>query len=109
MALPHAHPLEVIDLHAVQHADTGGISTSLLKTGGMQLLRLVLPAGHTLPEHHVAGEITVHCLAGEIILDVGGRGSRLTAGQLMALPGGQPHALRAVQDAAVLVTLLHTA
>jgi quercetin dioxygenase-like cupin family protein len=109
MALPHAHPLEVIDLHVAPHADTGGVSTSLLKTAGMQLLRLVLPAGHTLPEHHVAGEITVHCLAGEIILDVGGRTSRMIAGQLTALPGGQPHALRAVQDATVLVTLLHPA
>ena len=49
MALPHARPLDVIDLQpgkgapgaAASAPDDPGVSRSILKTGQLQLLRLV--------------------------------------------------------------------
>ena len=36
------------------------------KTEEMELIRLVLAAGKVLPNHKVAGPITVHCIEGKI-------------------------------------------
>lgn len=106
MALVHAQPLDVISVRplAVQLRDVK--THSLLKTGKLQLMRLVLAAGQNVPEHQVPGEITIHCLEGEAAVSTPGRSSTLKAGDLMALPGGEPHALKAITAASLLVTIL---
>jgi quercetin dioxygenase-like cupin family protein len=109
MALLHAFPLDVIDLHAASGAGAATLSTSLLKTDRLQLLRLVLPAGHCLPDHQIAGEITIHCLAGEVSLSTPERTCLLRAGQLMALQGAHRHSLQAIADATLLVTVIRIA
>lgn len=105
MALEHAHPLEVIDLHA---HDGATVSTSLLRTAHLQLLRLVLPAGHGLPQHHVRGDVTIQCLAGAAAVTTPAGASRLVAGSLLMLPAGEPHEVRglAPEGCVLLVTLL---
>jgi quercetin dioxygenase-like cupin family protein len=107
MALPHAQPLDVIDVRPLGKDLIDAFSTSLIKTDRIQLLHLVLPSRHDQPEHAVAYECCIHCLEGdvEVVMPSGSR--RLAPGQLVVLPGGQRHALRArAQDSAVLVTLL---
>jgi len=109
MALPHAQPLDVIDVRPLGAALRTTVTTSLLKTPTLQLMRLVLPAGQGVPEHHVAGAITVLCLEGDALVTTRSRDCRLGAGQLVMLEGGEPHAVKAVTDASLLVTvLLHT-
>lgn len=106
MALSHALPLESIDVRPLGPALRDAVTTSLLKTPTLQLMRLVLPAGRSVPEHSVAGAITVQCLEGEAILTMPSRTCRLDAGRLVMLEGGEPHAVQAVTDASLLVTLL---
>lgn len=106
MALPHAQPLDVIGVRPLGPALHDAVSTSLLKTQRLQLLHLVLPAHHDRPEHHVQGECTLHCLEGDVEVRMPGGTRRLGPGQLVALPPGQPHALSARADSAVLMTLL---
>ena len=53
MALPHAHPDDVVDLLPAPGAAPAPVSVSLLRTANLQLLRLVLPAGQRMPEHLV--------------------------------------------------------
>lgn len=105
MALEHARPGQVIDLHA---HDGVGISTSLIRTAHLQLLRLVLPAGHALPQHHVRGDITIQCLTGEAVVATPATSSRLAAGSLLMLPAGEPHEVRALapHGCVLLVTVL---
>ena len=69
-------------------------------------MRLVLQAGGGLPEHSVAGAISVQCLEGEAVVTTPSRTCRLGAGRLVVLGGGEPHAVRAVTDASLLVTVL---
>ena len=106
MALPHARLLDVIDIRPLGPALADAVSTSLLKTDRIQLLHLVLPARRDIPEHHVDDECTIHCLEGEVevVMQLGTR--RLQAGNLVVLPAGERHSVRARSDAAVLVTLL---
>lgn len=106
MALPHAQPLDVISVRPLGATLGQSVSTSLLKTGRLQLLHMVLLAHQDQPDHHVDDECTVHCLEGDIEVVMPGGTRRLRAGDLVVLPGRQRHALRARSDSAVLVTLL---
>ncbi len=109
MALPHAQPLDIIDVRPLGAGLPGAVTTSLLKTRALQLMRLVLPAGQGLPEHSVPGAITVQCLEGETVVTTPSRTCELAAGQLVVLDGNEPHALKATTDSTLLVTiLLHT-
>ena len=67
---------------------------------------LTLPRGQVMPQHQVPGEITIQCLLGEVEITTPQRGCLLRVGELVLLPGGEPHALRALQDAKLLLTLL---
>jgi quercetin dioxygenase-like cupin family protein len=106
MALPHARPLDVIDIAPLGAALADASSTSLLKTERLQLLHLVLPARRDVPQHRVDNECTIHCLEGDVEVQWPGGVRRLSPGQLVVLPAGQWHALSARVDSAVLLTLL---
>ena len=106
MALPHAQPLDIISIRPLGPALHGAVSTSLLKTGRLQLLHLVLPARREQPQHHVDDECTIHCLEGDVELRMPGGVRRLGPGQLVVLPAGQPYSLSARVHSAVLMTLL---
>ncbi|WP_395057022.1 cupin domain-containing protein [Polaromonas sp.] len=105
MALKHAQAMDVIDLLMIGAHQERVSSTSLLKTSRIQLIRMALPAGHVLPEHHVPGEITIHCLSGEAEVTTPTRASRLAAGTLVMLPAAEPHGVRAFLDTLLLVTV----
>jgi quercetin dioxygenase-like cupin family protein len=106
MALPHASPLDVIDLDPLDSTVHEAVSSSLLKTKRLQLLHLVLPAHLDQPEHHVGDECTIQCLKGDVDVRMPGGSRRLGPGQLVVLPARQRHSLSARADSAVLVTLL---
>lgn len=106
MALPHARPLDLIDLGPLGKALPGRQTHSLLKTTQLQLMRVVLAAGQALPEHRVPGEITIQCLEGEAVVHTPSRDCPLRAGTLVMLPGGEPHGVRALSDCSLLVTVL---
>ncbi|WP_341916730.1 cupin domain-containing protein [Polaromonas sp. YR568] len=106
MALDHAQPLDIINVQPLAGKLQGVKTHSLLKTGKLQLMRLVLAAGQSVPEHQVPGEITIQCLEGETVVSTPGLSRTLRAGELMALPGGEPHALKASTAASLLVTIL---
>ena len=106
MALPHAHLLDVIDIGPLGTALPDSVSTSLIKTDRIQLLHMVLAPHQDQPMHHVDDECTIHCLEGavDVIMGVGVR--QLRPGNVIVLPGGEQHALKARAESAVLVTLL---
>ena len=107
MALEHAQPLDVIDLHTPDQARGTLVSSSLLKTAHLQLMRVVLAAGQSLPEHSVPGEITVQCLSGIADIVTPSRTCRLLPGNLVMLPAAEMHRVQAHFDSVLLVTVLH--
>ena len=106
MAIPHAQAGEPIDLEPLGSAVTSTKTATLAKTNTFELIRLVLPARKVIPEHKVAGEITVQCLEGEIEFTACGKTQLLSAGKLLWLSGNDPHAVRAVTNASALVTIV---
>jgi quercetin dioxygenase-like cupin family protein len=106
MALPHATPLEVMNVAPLGEKLHEAVSTSLIKTDRIQLLHLVLPAHKDQPFHHVDDECTIHCLEGVVEVVMGAGTRQLRAGNIIVLPAKESHSLRARTDCAVLVTLL---
>lgn len=106
MALPHAQPLDIINVAPLGGTLNGLVSTSLIKTQELSLLHMVLAAHQDQPQHHVDRECTIHCLQGdvEVVMPAGVR--RLRQGELLLMPARQAHSLRARSDSTVLVTLL---
>ncbi|MEO7496098.1 MAG: cupin domain-containing protein [Massilia sp.] len=106
MALQHAASGEKIALQRDDNDIAHFTSVALAKTEHMELIRLVLPKERAMPEHRVDGEMTLQCLEGEIVLDAHGRSTILRPGEMLYLAGGEPHAVRANEDAVALLTIL---
>lgn len=106
MAIPHAQPGDMIDISPLGDKLPETQTSTLVKTDSLEVLRLVLPAGKQIDPHTVPGEITVQCLEGKAVFTARGKDQELTPGQMLYLAGGDEHALRAVEDASLLVTIL---
>src|SRR5690242_13553906 len=106
MAIPHARPGEVVDVAPLGSRLAAAQTTTLIKTATLEVLRLVLPAGKQIAPHAVPGEITVQCLEGKVAFQSRGTQHELTAGKLVYLGGSDQHALQALEDSSVLVTIL---
>lgn len=104
MALQHAASGERIALLA--HIDPHYASVALAKTPHMELIRLQLQKGKSMPMHSVEGEITLQCLQGEIECVAHGRSTTLHPMDMLFLAGGEPHAINAIQDCVALLTIL---
>ena len=105
MAISHIQSGEVVQL-PLGPALSGSKTTTLMKSTDLELIRLIVPAGKVIPLHKAPGEITVQCLEGRVAFTAEGKTQELTAGQLLYLTAGEPHALAGLDDASLLVTLL---
>ncbi len=106
MAIPHAQPAEVVNVRPLGANLSQARTETLIKTDALEVIRLVATAGKEIAQHEVPGEITLQCLEGQIELTANGKTQRLSAGELVYLPGSTPHAVRAVENASVLLTIL---
>lgn len=105
MAIPHALPGQVIDVQPLGVRLAQEKTVALFKSTDLEVMRLVLPAGKSLPPHSVPGEITVQCIEGALEVTADGQSHVLHAGQLLYLRGGAVHGVTAVMDASALVTI----
>ena len=106
MAIAHAASGQLIDVLPLGSQFSESRNVALFKSEELEVIRLVMPAAKTMPSHWVKGEVTVHCLEGEIDLASHGRTQRMKAGQLVWLEGDVDHALTAVQDSILLLTIV---
>ena len=106
MSLPHASSGQLIDVRPLGNQLSSSTSRAILKTAGLELMRMVLQAGKSVQEHQVPGEITIQCLEGRVEVTAHGNSQLLRAGDMMYLQGGVPHALHAPEATSLLVTIL---
>lgn len=106
MSLPHAASGDVIDIRPLGNKLKDAISTALIKTEELELMRLVLPAGRSIPEHRVAGEMTLQCIEGIVEVHAHGKICILHAGHMLYLEGGQTYSMHAREDASLLHIIL---
>ena len=80
-------------------------ASRLLKTGPFRGNVVALDEGGLLEDHAEDGPFTIQCLLGRILLSVGGREQRLTAGDLLVADAGIAHDIRADEASVLLVTV----
>lgn len=105
MAIPHAQPGQAVDVGPLGARLAQEKTVALFKSADLEVMRLVLAAGKSLPPHRVAGEITVQCIEGALEITAAGHCHALVAGQLLYLAGGVEHDVKALQDCSALVTV----
>lgn len=105
MAIPHAQPGEVVTL-PLGAAFSTALTTVLAKTSAIEVLRLVVPSGKEISTHQAPGPITVQCLEGRVEFTALGKTQQLDAGKFLHLAAGEPHSLRGIDNASLLVTIV---
>lgn len=106
MSEPLARPGEIIHL---RHCDEGLQSPQqlpLVRTGDVEIVQFVIPAGAELPTHEAQGEIVLHCLEGRIEVRALKMSRELTAGQLLYLTTNEPFSMRGMEDASMLAIII---
>ncbi len=66
----------------------------------------MVPAGKEIDEHKAKGEIVVQCLEGKVAFTAFGKKQNLEAGRLLCLPTGEPHSVKGIENASLLLTIL---
>jgi nucleotide-binding universal stress UspA family protein/quercetin dioxygenase-like cupin family protein len=99
-----ASPGDVIDARPNGAALASAATRTLLRSHAVDLVRLIIRAGQEIPQHKSEGEIILHCLEGRVACSALGKVQMLDAGQLVVLPAGEPHALKGIVDALLLLT-----
>ena len=106
MAIPHAKPGEVVDVRPLGSALASAQTKTLVRAEQVEVIRLVVPAGNEIEQHKAKGEIIVQCLEGRVAFTALGKTQTLEAGHLLYLPTGEPHSVKGIENASLLVTVL---
>lgn len=106
MALIHAKSGELINIRPLGDALLATRPHTLVLSPTLEVFLLVLPAHKHIPVHEVAGALTIQCLEGKVEVEAHGVAQTMSAGTLVYLEPHAPHALTAITDTSVLVSLL---
>jgi len=106
MSIPHAASGELIDVRPLGSDLRQTSSSTLVRADHLEVFRLVLAAGKAAHEHKAPGAITIQCLEGAVELEAHGRTQILRAGSMVYLSDAEPHAIKALEDSSLLVTML---
>lgn len=82
------------------------VSRTLVKQTGGTVTAFAFDAGQSLSEHTAPFAALVLGIEGEAEVTVSGNPHRLTSGQLLSLPAGQPHALQALTPFKMLLIMI---
>lgn len=104
----HISPGDVINLWTLNDEMPPESTFALVKTGDMEVIRMVLPEGKKVDEHSVKGEVSVQCLDGKTLFTVKDKELELKKGDWLYLKRNEPHSLKALTDSVLLVTILFT-
>lgn len=105
MAIQHLQAGDVVNVVPLGAAISETRTHALFKSDDLEVIRIVMTTGDTMPSHTVAGEITVQCIEGRVILTCDAGERELTGGQLIHLSRNDAHALRCIENASLLLTI----
>ncbi|MBC3909762.1 MULTISPECIES: cupin domain-containing protein [Undibacterium] len=106
MATPHLHSGEVSNLLVPEGQLLAVPAHALFKDEHLEVIRMNLAQGKSLPSHHVHGPLTIQCLSGEVQVELQAGTKTMRAGDLLYLAAGLPHAVLAISNTSFLVTIV---
>ena len=90
----------------VDYQDGAVVSKTLIKEPKGTVTVFSFDQGQEFSEHTVPHDALVHLIDGEAEITISGKPHRLEQGQMILMPGGQPHAVKATQRFKMILTMI---
>jgi len=98
---------EILNITGLAEYQTGSVvSRQLTKAEGGNVTFFAFDEGQELSEHTAPFDALVHVLDGEVEIKISGKPSLLKAGEAIIMPANQPHAVKAVKQFKMLLTMI---
>jgi quercetin dioxygenase-like cupin family protein len=97
---------EIIGVGPLGAALANARTQTLARTEELEIMRLIVPSGKEIPEHKAKGALIVQCLEGRVAFTSVGKTQTLHGGELLYLPAGEPHSVKGLENASLLLTVL---
>ena len=104
--LPGAQVARIAEF--VSYQDGAVVSREIVKKPTGTVTLFAFDEGQGLSEHTAPFDALVQVLEGEAEILVSGQSHRLQGGEMMLLPAGQPHALKAIQPFKMMLTMIRS-
>jgi quercetin dioxygenase-like cupin family protein len=92
----------------VSYQDGAVVSREIIKKSTGNVTLFAFDEGQGLSEHTAPFDALVQVLEGEAEIMVSGKSHRVLGGEMILLPAGQPHALKAIQRFKMLLTMIRS-
>jgi len=104
--LPAAQVARASEL--VQYQDGAVVSRQIVKKPSGNVTLFAFDEGQGLSEHTAPFDALVQVVEGEAEITVSGEPHRVRGGEMILMPAGRPHALRALTRFKMLLTLIRS-
>ena len=104
--LPGAQVAKIAEF--VNYQDGAVVSREIVRKPSGSMTLFAFDAGEGLSEHTAPFDALVQVLEGGADIMVSGQPHRVAGGEMILLPAGQPHALKAVQRFKMLLTMIRS-
>lgn len=98
------------EVHAVSdlvgYQDRAVVSRQVMKLAAGSVTLFAFDEGEALSEHTTPHDALLHVLEGAVEVDIAGQARRLVAGDVVVLPAGVPHAVRAPERFKMALTMI---
>jgi len=101
-----AETVKVADLVSYQEGSI--VSREILKKPTGTVTVFAFDEGQGLSEHTAPFDALVQVLEGEVEISIAGKLHRVQAGEMILMPGHQPHALKALQRYKMILTMIRS-
>ena len=95
-------------LQMVDYQDSSVTSRVVMKSKGGSVTLFAFDKGEELSEHTAPFDAMVDVLDGEVEITISGAPYHLKTGEMIVMPAGEPHALKAVSRFKMLLVMLRS-
>ncbi|HOI45673.1 MAG TPA: cupin domain-containing protein [Candidatus Aminicenantes bacterium] len=100
-------PARILDLAGLADYQTGAIvSREIISRKSGTVTAFAFDQDEQLSEHTAPFDAMVVCLDGEAEIRIGGRSNRVKSGEMIIMPAGIPHALKALRKFKMLLIMI---
>ena len=92
----------------VNYQDGAVVSREIVRKSTGSVTLFAFDEGQGLSEHTAPFDALVQVLEGEAEIMISGRSHRVLGGEMILLPAGQPHALKAVKRFKMMLTMIRS-
>lgn len=104
--LPGAQVARVSEL--VQYQDGAVVSREIVKRPTGNVTLFAFDAGQGLSEHTAPFDALAQVVEGDAEISISGQSHRVQGGEMILMPAGQPHALKALQRFKMVLTMIRS-